>query len=522
MKKAIPMRVLPDLLIILVASVLSVLTHPNFQEVESIYRMDLTALPESFLTIINLVSILFFYLSASFMVSFYFLQVYNKTTFTLLKKLKKPFIASILSLFLISFIFLMTNISNISFQEGSILKNSIVLELQYLNYALAWFFSSVLMLGSRTWIYYYSKVNFSEYELSKKYENKNTVFVIGGAGYIGSSLIGELLKNGYLVKVLDVLFFGIEPIQEYIDHPNFTLIQADFRKVDDLVLGMQECHTVVHLGGLVGDPACTVDEFLTTEVNLTSTKIIGQIAKAAGVKRLIFASSCSVYGAQEELLDEESNVNPLSLYAKTKLASEYVLQELASEDFSPVILRFSTVFGLSGRTRFDLVVNLLAAKSYVEKNMTVFGANQTRPFIHVADAAKSILLAIKAPTEVVHNEIFNIGCSDLNYTLIEVAEFIKKQLPDANITIEKPNEDARNYNVSFSKAAEKLNFKISWSLEDGISQVIDRFKKGEIIDYTSPLYSNFMHMSESGRDVLGSLEYSGWEKELLKAQNTSS
>jgi len=282
-------------------------------------------------------------------------------------------------------------------------------------------------------------------------------------------------------------------------------------------MAMQDCKTVIHLGGLVGDPACSVDEYLTTEVNLTSTKIVCQIAKAAGVSRFIFASSCSVYGAQEEILDEESEGSPLSLYAKTKLASETIIQELSSDSFTPVILRFATVFGLSGRTRFDLVVNLLAAKACVDKSMTVFGAEQIRPFIHVSDAANSILCAIKAPREEVHNEIFNIGSSDLNYTLLELANLIKKQVPDTDLSIEETN-DARNYNVSFQKAKSKLNFETKWTLEEGISQVVDKFNNNEIKDYSSIIHSNFMHMSENGRDVLGSLEYSGWEKELLEAQ----
>ena len=161
--------------------------------------------------------------------------------------------------------------------------------------------------------------------------------------------------------------FGQEPIAEFINHPNLEIIKGDFRKVDDLCIAINDCYAVVHLGGIVGDPACSIDEKLTIEVNLTATKVIGQIAKSVGVKKFIFASSCSVYGAQDSLLNEYSDTYPMSLYAKTKITSEQILSELSDENFSPIFLRFGTVYGLSGRTRFDLVVNLLTANAYTKK-----------------------------------------------------------------------------------------------------------------------------------------------------------
>ena len=152
------------------------------------------------------------------------------------------------------------------------------------------------------------------------------------------------------------------------NHPNIEIMRGDFRKVDDLVLAVDNCFALVHLGGIVGDPACSVDEKLTKDINLTATKIIGQIAKAAGVRKFIFASSCSVYGAQDSVLNEDSPTNPLSLYARTKIASERVLDQLKSTHFAPIFLRFGTVYGFSGRTRFDLVANLLTANAFTKKN----------------------------------------------------------------------------------------------------------------------------------------------------------
>ena len=184
------------------------------------------------------------------------------------------------------------------------------------------------------------------------------MLVIGGGGYIGSALLPKLLDSGYHVRLLDLLIFGDEPIQKILNHPRLEVRRGDFRHVEQVADALQGVDSVVHLGAIVGDPACNLDEELTIEVNLTATRMIAELAKASGVERLVFASTCSVYGATEEMLDERSIVKPISLYGHTKLASERVLLAMANDRFQPTILRFSTIYGLSGRTRFDLVVNL--------------------------------------------------------------------------------------------------------------------------------------------------------------------
>ena len=506
MKKYAFIRLIPDTIFMAISSFASVLFFSNFEIGLSFFIFSFE---------------IFFWLSFSILFSFYIFKVYVLETFTLKTKLTQPIKGYLLGLGILTLVsFLYKNNAILDLGRENFFSNTIFFssKIDFLNTAVVgWFLSFFIMISIRSWLFLYSKASKEEFRKSL-IKNRKNVLVIGGAGYIGSALIRKLLKNGYKVKVLDILFFGTDPIQEFIDNPNFSLIRADFRKVDDLVLAMQDCGSVIHLGGLVGDPACAVDEYLTTEVNLTSTKIIGLIAKAAGVKRFIFASSCSVYGDQNGVLNELSETKPLSLYAKTKIASEKLLQDLASEDFCPVILRFATIFGLSNRTRFDLVVNLLTAKAYEEGNMTVFGANQTRPFLHVSDAAKAISLALEADASAVHNEIFNIGDDKLNYTILDVSKKIKERVPESKISVEKSRDDARNYRVSFAKATKILNFSSKWTLEQGIEQVLDKFSKNEIGDYSSTKYSNVMHLSESGRDLLGSLEYSGWEKELLEAQ----
>jgi dTDP-4-dehydrorhamnose reductase len=192
--------------------------------------------------------------------------------------------------------------------------------------------------------------------------DERKVLVIGGAGYIGSALVEVLLQHELKVSVLDALHFGEEALARVAGHPNLMLIREDFRHIEVLTRAMGGVGAVIHLGGLVGDPACAVDTDLTVDVNVTATKVIGEIAKARGVRRFIFASSCSVYGACDEIVDEGSHFNPQSLYARSKVASEAVLGALNSREFAVTCLRFATIYGISGRTRFDLVVNLLCAK----------------------------------------------------------------------------------------------------------------------------------------------------------------
>jgi nucleoside-diphosphate-sugar epimerase len=193
----------------------------------------------------------------------------------------------------------------------------------------------------------------------------------------------KLLADGYRVRGADLFLYGTNPIASVLDHPELQIVRADFRRVDALVAGMQGVDHLVHLGGIVGDPACAIDEDLTIDVNLAATRLIGEVAKGNGIKHFVFASTCSVYGAADDLLTENSALNPLSLYARSKVASEKLLLEMADDRFTPIIVRFGTIHGLSGRTRFDLVVNLLSAKAVFEDCITVFGGDQWRPFLHV-------------------------------------------------------------------------------------------------------------------------------------------
>lgn len=382
---------------------------------------------------------------------------------------------------------------------------------------LTWLFSVALLISSRLWSEFWRRQVIKEIAPGRqKHVPERSVLVIGGAGYIGSALVPMLLDSGYKVRLLDVLLYGKEPIRPVMNHPNLQIIEADFRQVDKVVEAMQGVNSVVHLGGLVGDPACALDENLTIEINLMATRMIAEVAKGSGVSRFVFASTCSVYGASDQTLNECSKLNPLSLYARSKVASERVLAMMANEKFAVVNLRFGTVYGLSGRIRFDLVVNLLTAKAIFEKKITVFGGDQWRPFVHVSDAALGVFKVLNAPTELIRGQTFNVGSNQQNMTLSQVGQLVKRLVPEAQLIELGQDGDRRNYRVDFSKIHNQLGFEPQWTVESGINQVIYAIRSGRIKDYRDPAYSNVKYLSEDSSSEVVKRYYAGWERELLK------
>jgi nucleoside-diphosphate-sugar epimerase len=343
------------------------------------------------------------------------------------------------------------------------------------------------------------------------------VVVIGGAGYIGSVLVQKLLDQGLRVSILDAMHFGEEPLRRVAAHPNLTIVRDDFRHIEVLPRIMTGVGSVIHLGGLVGDPACEVDANLTVDINVTATRLIGEIAKAAGVRRFVFASSCSVYGACDEVMTEGSRLNPLSLYARTKVASEVVLDALNSPDFGVTRLRFATIYGISGRTRFDLVVNLLCAKAVCDGLITVFGADQSRPFMHVEDVATAVMKTLQMPLALVAGEAFNVGSDAQNYTLGDVAKLINKQVPMARIVSDDTFVDKRNYRVSFEKLHTRFGFEPDWTLERGIAQVVAFMRSNEVGHYSLPEYSNVLSLKDRGIRSFSIFNITGWENELMNS-----
>ena len=379
----------------------------------------------------------------------------------------------------------------------------------------SWALSVVFLILARVWISVWRRMLRSDKQAEAAAEPKvRRALVIGGAGYIGSALLPRLLEQGYEVRILDLLIYGVEPIRPWLDDPRLEVIQADFRQIDRVVSAMQGVDAVIHLGAIVGDPACALDEGLTTEINLMATRMIAEVAKGYGVRYFVFASTCSVYGASDHMLDEYSPLKPNSIYARSKAASEKVLLQMANESFAPVILRFSTVYGLSGRYRFDLVVNLLTAKAVLDGEITIFGGNQWRSFVHVEDAARSVMHVLAAPLETVRGQIFNVGSDEQNYSINQVGDMIHVAVPNSNITNKGDEVDPNNYKVGFSKIRKVLGFTPEWTVEQGIQQVLNEILSGHVKDYRAPEYSNIKFLTLEGITRLDRHE-NGWASRLI-------
>jgi nucleoside-diphosphate-sugar epimerase len=357
---------------------------------------------------------------------------------------------------------------------------------------LGWFATLVFVLGARLWSKLWRTLSLAEHSLLRSRTTESDpgkVLVIGGAGYIGSALVEHLLELGYQVRVLDLLVYGDDAISEFRSHPHFELIRGDFRNIDTVVRATRGMDAIVHLGAIVGDSACSLDEDLTVEVNLRATRTIAEVGKGFGIQRFIFASTCSVYGASDEILDERSVLRPISLYARTKMESEKVLLSLADAAFAPTMLRFGTIYGLSRRPRFDLVVNLLTAKAVQDGEASIFGGKQWRPLVHVRDVAEAIVLTLRAPLSSVRGQIFNVGSNEQNYQIADLGVIIKETVPTTRVVTQLA-EDNRNYRVRFDKIRNALNFQPRYTVHDGVREIVDAFASGQITNYRDPRYSN--------------------------------
>jgi nucleoside-diphosphate-sugar epimerase len=361
-----------------------------------------------------------------------------------------------------------------------------------------WFFTLAFAGGSRL-INIATPILYSLFpDDQEAYARKiEKVLVVGGAGYIGSALVQRLLELGHKVRVLDLLIYGDDPISAFYDHPDFELIQGDFRHIHTVVNAAKGMDAIIHLGAIVGDSACSLDQDLTIEINLRATRTIAEVGKGFGVKRFVFASTCSVYGASDEILDERSALRPISLYARTKMESEKMLLSLTDSTFAPTILRFGTVYGLSGRPRFDLVVNLLTAKAVQDGEAGIFGGQQWRPLVHVRDVAEAIVLTLQAQPHSVSGQVFNVGSNEQNYQITDLGLIIREMVPTARV-VTHPKEDNRNYRVRFDKIRNVLSFEPRYTIRDGVQEIIDAFATGKITDYRDPRYSNFSALKRNG------------------------
>lgn len=329
----------------------------------------------------------------------------------------------------------------------------------------------------------------SEYKPKFSREGIKKVLVIGGAGYLGSVLCRKLLNKGYKVRVLDNLIYGDEGIGDIYGNSSFEFMKGDIRNISDVVEGIKGVDAVIHLAAIVGDPACAMSPEDTLEINLLATKTIIEACKCFQINRFIFASTCSVYGkssSPSERLNEESYLNPVSLYAETKIKCEQSILEAVDENFSPTILRMATLYGYSPLMRFDLAINLLTAKAVFDKKITIFGGDQWRPWLELEDAAEAYITCLESPIEKIRGEIFNTLSE--NYKIIEVGKIINSVCPKAHLEISDKITDRRDYNVSFTKISRVLNYRPKKKAIDGVADIINAIKRESIKDYRDPKY----------------------------------
>jgi len=298
----------------------------------------------------------------------------------------------------------------------------------------------------------------SHHRLQARSREAKPVLVLGGAGYLGSVLVRRLLRRGFAVRVLDALLFGSRSLAEFRGNGSFELIEGDLRDAATVEQSMRGCGAVVHLAAIVGDRACQEHQSLALEVNLGSTAMLADLSRRCGISRFIFASSCSVYGASDELLSESSVMSPLSIYAQTKEQSERLLLARFGEAFAPTILRLGTLFGLSPRMRFDLVVNLFVSQAASRQPITICNGQQWRPFLHVQDAARAFTACLEVAPQAVAGQVFNVGGRSLNCRIRDLAMIVADRIPGTRFC-RVENGDRRDYQVSFEKIANAFGYR---------------------------------------------------------------
>ena len=305
------------------------------------------------------------------------------------------------------------------------------------------------------------------------------VLVTGAGGYIGTQLVKDLVKSGNDVTVVDRFFFGQETLKDFFANPKVSIVQKDIRDLTEADMGGHE--VVCDLACLSNDPAGEIDPALTYSINRDGRIHVASTAKRAGVNKYIISSSCSVYGqGQEPQLTEKSATNPISVYAKSTLEAEQQNLSIADKNFSVTSLRNATVFGLSNRMRFDLVVNLMTLTAFQKGRIIVMGGGkQWRPLVHLSDVSNAFQLIINSSIDNVNQEVFNIGLD--NFQIKNLAYLVREELP-INIEIDVAPDDAdkRDYNVVFEKARNKLNFIPKVRVVDGIREIYSALKNGSV------------------------------------------
>lgn len=323
------------------------------------------------------------------------------------------------------------------------------------------------------------------------------ILLIGGAGYIGSTLSSYLLQQNYSVKVLDALLYqNGNCVLPYLSNPNYEFILGDFTSEDIVEFALSDITDVIILAGLVGDPITKKYPEQSNHVNLNGMKRFICRLSHFPLNKVIFISTCSNYGLIQEnrLADENTELKPLSLYARAKIEIEQLILDQKNKiNYCPTILRFATAFGLSPRMRFDLSINEFVRELYLGKELVVYDHETWRPYCHVLDFARVLASVLEAPKEKVSFEVFNAGGEKNNYTKKMIVDAVLMHLPNGKVRYQKHGSDPRNYRVNFSKIKNVLKFEPQYSVTDGVLEVLSALKKNCFEDVSSRpnFYGNY-------------------------------
>lgn len=320
------------------------------------------------------------------------------------------------------------------------------------------------------------------------------VLVTGGAGYIGSVLVRQLLNKGFAVRVLDSLKFGGEALYDVMLHPNFEFMKGDVCNSKDVKKALEDIDAIAHLAAIVGDPACKKFSEEANATNWNGSVDLFDAAEKAGVKRFVFASTCSNYGKMpdpDSFVVETSALNPVSLYAELKVKFEkFLLEERKDSAICSTALRFSTVYGFSPRIRFDLTVNEFTRNATIKGEQEIWGAQFWRPYCHVNDLARSVVLVLETAEEKVRANVFNVGSNEENYNKGMIIEEVCKVVPNVKVHYVEMNEDPRDYRVNFNKITNELGFTITKKVPEGIEEIYRLLKTGIITDSFAQKFRN--------------------------------
>lgn len=325
------------------------------------------------------------------------------------------------------------------------------------------------------------------------------ILITGGAGYIGSILTSELLRNNYQVTILDSLLFGGESILPFMSHPNFHFIKSDVTESravrDGIKKDWDKPFAVIHLAGIVGFPACqAVGKSVSWKYNVEATKnVYGQSADL-GVERFVFASTYSNYGFSEDgkPVTEESPLNPQSLYAETKIAGEEYLLSQKDSACAPLLFRFATLYGISPRTRFDLIVNQFVLEAFTKRQLIIYQRGYSRSFVHIRDIVRGIIMSLETDKQKIQGQVFNLGTDNGNYSKNDIVNFILKRMPETIVEYKDLTfgGDMRDISVSFEKIKRVLGFETTLDIDDGVREVLFALKSGLIRNPSAEHYRN--------------------------------